>query len=133
MNRLISLSVLSGIPLFFSFLILSSCSSPTAKTNSSDSVVATTETAKPQASGIEAKTFDVLDSNGRNTGWGYDLYVDGKRAIHQPHIPAIAGNNPFKTQNDAQRVGDLAASKMRAGSGLPTISLSELDSLNIKP
>jgi hypothetical protein len=58
--------------------------------------------------------------------------VDGKKAIHQPIIPAIAGNNSFASQSDAQKTGDLAASKMKQTGARPTIHLHDLDSLGIK-
>lgn len=80
---------------------------------------------------VEARAFEVLDSTGKSVGWGYDLYIDGKRTIHQPIIPAIMGNRSFATQQDAQRTGDLAAAKMSRNGDLPTISEKELDSLGV--
>ncbi len=132
MNPIFLFSASRGLFLFVLPLVFA-CSSPHEQNQQGDSTPVAVEKPQAQTPLIEAKTFEVRDSTNQLTGWGYDLYVDGKRSIHQPHIPAIAGNNPFKTQADAQRVGDLAALKMRAGMGLPTISLAELDSLNIKP
>lgn len=101
---------------------------------STDSVAETHEVAPPSVAAsqnVEAKTFEVIDSLGKSHGWGYDLYVDGKRTIHQPIIPAVAGNNSFASQADAQKVGDLAASKMKKSGSLPTILEHDLDSLGI--
>lgn len=86
----------------------------------------------PLSQNVEAKTFEVKDANGKSTGWGYDLFVDGKRSIHQPIIPAVPGNSAFATEADAKKIGDLAANKMKVTGSLPTISVHDLDSLGIK-
>jgi hypothetical protein len=132
-NRFFFPILAKAFSILLPFLMLFSCSTPNVKTDESADSPLASEKPQSQVMVVEAKTFEVLDSAGQVSGWGYDLYVDGKRSIHQPHIPAIAGNHPFKTAYAAQRVGDLAAAKMRAGMGLPTISLAELDSLSIKP
>jgi hypothetical protein len=80
---------------------------------------------------IEVKTFEVKDSAGTSQGWGYDIYVDSKKMIHQPIIPAIPGNNSFKTEQDAQKTGLLAANKMRKEGSLPTLSVKELEKLGV--
>lgn len=80
---------------------------------------------------IEVKTFEVKDDTGKAKGWGYDLYVNGKKTIHQPTIPAVAGNDSFKTQVQAEAVGKLAANKMIVTGSLPTISVEELISLGV--
>ncbi|GAB4133684.1 MAG: hypothetical protein Fur0041_06160 [Bacteroidia bacterium] len=70
-------------------------------------------------------------SNSDDQGWGYDLYIDGKKSIHQPFIPAVSGNRGFATKEEAELVAQLAVKKLQSGMGLPTISLEELDSLKI--
>lgn len=77
---------------------------------------------------ITFKTFAVEGGK----GWGYDLYVGEKRTIHQPIIPAVAGNDAFATEEDAKKVGELAVYKMKSTGSFPTITLHELDSLGIK-
>ena len=74
-------------------------------------------------------TFKTFALNG---GWGYDLYVDDKRTIHQPIVPAVAGNDAFATEEDAKKIGELAVFKMRSTGSFPTITIQELDSLGIK-
>ncbi len=81
---------------------------------------------------IEVKTFEVIDSVGKSHGWGYDLYVNGKKTIHQPIIPAVPGNNSFANETDAKKVGELAAQKMKATGSFPTILVHDLDSLGIQ-
>ena len=81
---------------------------------------------------ITVKTFEVKDSTGKSKGWGYDLYVDGKRTISQPIIPAVSGNDAFATEDDAKKTGELAVKKMKMTGSFPTISIDDLDSLGIK-
>ncbi len=64
-------------------------------------------------------------------GWGYDITVDTKKYIHQNTIPAVSGNKLFKTKKDALTVGKLMKSKICKRILPPTISIYELDSLNI--
>lgn len=65
------------------------------------------------------------------SGWGYDIYRSDKIYIHQPHIPAISGNQTFHSEEDARRTGELIISKIRKNIIPPTISIAELDSLGI--
>jgi len=74
---------------------------------------------------IETTVFQV------EAGWGYDVYVDGKRFIHQPYIPVIQGNKPFDNEIDAKKVAELVAGKIQMNSIPPTVSYQELDSLGI--
>ena len=128
-----SLSFCFSLALFTS-LTVSSCSSSdsTEKKDSNTSTENSATSAVPQnAQLIEAKTFEVKDSTGKSQGWGYDIYVDGHKNIHQPIIPSIPGNNSFKTESDAKKTGDFAAQKMKLTGSLPTLSIQELDSLGI--
>jgi hypothetical protein len=66
-------------------------------------------------------------------GWGYQIYYREKMLIDQKIIPAIAGYNRFATKQEARRVGELILLKLSRGkSDFPSITISELDSLNIK-
>lgn len=80
---------------------------------------------------IEVKTF-LHNNDGHKEGYGYDIVVDGKLYIHQPHIPAVSGNHSFKTEADAKKAGELAAYKIRNNIMPPSITVEELDSLGIK-
>lgn len=116
---------------FFTFLLFSSCEGPTHKNGEDPSQSNTDSNALAPLNGMEVKTFEVKDSLGRSQGWGYDIYVNGKKTIHQPIIPAVPGNTPFKTGNDAQKVGLFAMDKMLKQGSLPTILIKELDSLGV--
>jgi len=66
------------------------------------------------------------------SGWGYDIEVNGKPYIHQPTIPALPGNSGFKTQTDAETVAALVCHKIQNNIMPPSVTPQELDSLKIK-
>jgi hypothetical protein len=117
----------------FGLPMLVSCGNGNSR--DADSIIAdspvkiATDTAAPV---ITVTTYMVQDSADKQKGWGYELYVNGKRTIRQPIIPAVPGNDAFATENDAKKIGELAAYKMRATGSFPTISIHDLDSLGIK-
>ncbi len=79
-------------------------------------------------SNVEIKVFandDVLK------GFGYDVYIDKSPYVHQPHIPAIAGNRGFSSSEFAQRTGEFVAYKIKNNIMPPSISPAELDSLGV--
>lgn len=78
-----------------------------------------------QNSEITVNTFK------EETGWGYEVLIDGNVYVHQPNIPAVGGNKGFKTEADARATGDLAAEKIHEGIIPPTISTEELKSLGV--
>lgn len=65
-------------------------------------------------------------------GWGYDIYLNGERYIHQSTIPVVQGNKGFKNEKEAKQVAELVAEKIRNDIIPPTISSEELDSLGIR-
>lgn len=110
--------------------LLIACSSNTEETKTTIPVVDSIKVIEGHV--YEAKTFEVKDSTTNKVlGWGYDIYIDNKRTIHQPHIPAVQGNSYFATEEDALKTGRFAADKMKTTGSLPTISLEELESLGI--
>ena len=125
--------------ILFTFLLFGSCASPPAKNrsvSSASSAINDSNNSSPKiphfsSKSIEVKIFEVTDNSGRSQGWGYDIYVQGHKTIHQPIIPAVPGNNSFKTRDDAQKVGSFAIGKMLKEGTLPTILVAELDSLGI--
>ena len=64
-------------------------------------------------------------------GWGYDIYIDGKKMIHQPHIPAVPGRQVFSLEEEAERVASLVSHKVLNNIMPPSVTISELDSLGI--
>jgi hypothetical protein len=63
-------------------------------------------------------------------GFGYVIRIDEKVVIKQTFIPTIQGNQPFCSENDAQRTADFVAKKMITHQG-PAITLEELKQLEI--
>ncbi|GAB3513401.1 DUF4907 domain-containing protein [Emticicia fontis] len=67
------------------------------------------------------------------SGWGYKLYLRYKLLVNQPIIPALAGNQAFKTEKDAKKIALLAMSKVVKGQMPPTLELKEVKKkLNLK-
>ena len=72
-----------------------------------------------------------VDTFEEETGWGYEVLIDGNVYVHQPNIPAVGGNKGFKTEADAQSTGNLAVEKIRDGVIPPTISVEELKAIGV--
>ena len=75
--------------------------------------------------------FVITDSLGINHGYGYDIFQNSKRMIHQTTIPGEAGIGGFVSAEEAETVAKLVKQKMEAHSGFPTVNRVELDSLKI--
>ena len=73
-----------------------------------------------------------LEVNKINSHWEFVIYKKQKKIIHQNHIPAINKLVGFKSKKDAELVGLLMIKKMESNIFPPSISLNELDSLNVK-
>lgn len=63
-------------------------------------------------------------------GWGYKVMVDDRSYICQDVIPGIAGNRPFRSKDDAQRVGQAVVEKLMAHQR-PTVTLNELVKMQV--
>ena len=66
-----------------------------------------------------------------DNGWGYDIYIKDKKYIQQQNIPAINGNKPFKTKEDAEKTAELVITKIKKNIMPPSITPTELDSLGV--
>ena len=75
---------------------------------------------------VEIQTFQT------EKGWSYDVFVDGKKYIHQEIIPAVSGTNGFDTEENAKKVAGLVSHKIRNNIMPPSVTPEELDSLGIK-
>jgi hypothetical protein len=75
---------------------------------------------------IEVKTFAA-----EGGGFGYDIYINGVKTIHQPHRPGLPGNQGFDTEAKASKAGEFVAAKIRNNLMPPSISQKELDSLGV--
>ncbi|HAX93010.1 MAG TPA: DUF4907 domain-containing protein [Bacteroidales bacterium] len=61
-------------------------------------------------------------------GWGYDILREEKVYIHQPFMPAVEGEAPFRDKEAARKTGRLVVRKIRKHQ-LPTISKEEIKSI----
>jgi hypothetical protein len=61
-------------------------------------------------------------------GWGYDILKKDKPYIHQPFMPAVEGQVPFKDKRSAKKTGRLVVKKIR-NHKLPAVTKEELNSL----
>jgi hypothetical protein len=73
---------------------------------------------------------DTVDGSGQS-GWGYDIYINDKRMIRQSHIPAVEGVQTFESKSDAGKVAGLVTYKLKNQIMPPSVSIEELDSLEI--
>lgn len=83
--------------------------------------------------GIHLEIVEVAGSpiqKSAEKGYGYRIYVNDTLLIYQPFIPNVLGRHPFKTKNDAKKVGNLVVHHMRA-CGNFFVSRKEIDSLDI--
>lgn len=63
-------------------------------------------------------------------GWGYAVNVGAHTYIYQDIIPAIPGRAAFQSREDALRVGNRVAEKLRKRQ-VPAISRNELEEMGI--
>ena len=82
------------------------------------------------AAGSNSITYKVFKQT--NKTYGYDIYSDGHRIIHQPAIPGRPGNSGFRKKNDARKIALLVVEKMTKKIMPPSVTLHEMDSLKVK-
>jgi len=74
-------------------------------------------------SDIQVKTFQ------GEKGWGYDITIDGTTYVHQPSIPALSGDDGFKTEADAKNVANLMVEKIRKNIMPPGVTEEEVKAI----
>ena len=113
-------------------LILSCCMSMTMLLAQTPSAPAqpTSSAAKFSAASAYADTkltYKIIDAP-KHT-YCYDVFADGRLVIHQTSVPAVPGNEGFKTKDDATKVALLVVDKIKKGEMPPTISVDEMKQL----
>ena len=73
--------------------------------------------------------YKIIDAP--NHSYGYDIFADGRLIIHQTSVPALLGNEGFKTKDGATKVALRVIEKLRKGEMLPTISVDEMKQLRV--
>lgn len=82
---------------------------------------------------IDIRVFnnDTIKQEPKLTGYGYDILIYEAVYNHQPHIPAINGVRGFHTKEQAQKTAELVAFKIKNNIMPPSLSVKELDSLDV--
>ena len=75
-------------------------------------------------------TYTIIPSD-KGT-FGYDIFDNNKKMIHQPSMPGMPGNKGFRKKTDAAQVARLVINKINHNQMPPTVSKQELDSLKVK-
>ena len=73
--------------------------------------------------------YKIIDAP--NHTYGYDVLADGRLIIHQKSIPAMPGNEGFRTQANASKVAQLVTGKIKKGEMPPTVTIDEMKKLNV--
>jgi hypothetical protein len=63
--------------------------------------------------------------------FGYAIYIEDRKIIDQPSIPGLSSNIGFNTIEKAQKTAEFIVSRIRKNRIPPTITVEELDSLNV--
>jgi hypothetical protein len=69
-----------------------------------------------------------LDLYKSEQGWGYDILKNNKIYIHQPYMPAVEGQDPFKDKQSARKTGLLVIKKIRSHKS-PAVTREEIKSI----
>ena len=114
--------------IFFLFF-LTACSNPKEDTTSqgreeNDQL----EVQKKEGPNFPSGTFTPKTFQGEQ-GWGYDIYMGDKRYIHQPHKPAVGGNQGFENAGQANAIAEFVIHKLNQGIMPPSVSAIEVDSI----
>jgi len=87
------------------------------------------ENNKQQELAGESLSLKITDSE--YTGFGFEILQGTSPLIVQPHIPAIQGIKGFETEEQASVIGNYMIYKINHGIMPPSISVQDLDSLDI--
>ncbi|UII32144.1 DUF4907 domain-containing protein [Fulvivirga ulvae] len=69
----------------------------------------------------------IIENN--DGSFGYEIWLNGKRKIIQPTIPAIHGHRGFLSELSARKTAELMVNKIESGEMPPSITLEELTQL----
>ncbi len=67
-----------------------------------------------------------------NNRFGYDIFDNDRRIIHQISTPGMSGNQGFRRKEDAEKVAVLVVEKLKRHIVPPSVTIHEMDSLKIK-
>jgi hypothetical protein len=105
---------------------------PVASLSRNDSTDLKVQNVQPKSLVPDTSIRMNVFQNSEVSGWGYDILVGEKLFIHQPNIPAVAGNNGFQTKENAEKAAALVIYKMKQSTGRPSVTARELDSIGAR-
>lgn len=91
----------------------------------------TKPTSPPSADEVAKANITYKVISGEGGGYGYDVFVDGRKLIHQPNIPGQPGVAGFKKKEDSQRVAELVIKKLKNKEMPPSVTTEELRQLKV--
>lgn len=78
-----------------------------------------------------APVFAVKVYKTDDNGYGYKIIRDERPLIVQPFIPGVPGKQPFRTSDDALRVGEMVLKRLKSGQ-IYSITPTDLNHLEVK-
>jgi hypothetical protein len=87
------------------------------------------QTPDPEKVAKSQLTFKCIEAE--EGTFGYDIYSDGKKLIHQPTIPGATGTLGFRSKKDSEKVALLVIEKLKKKVMPPTVSQDELMRLQV--
>ncbi|MGI8951066.1 MAG: DUF4907 domain-containing protein [Chitinophagaceae bacterium] len=73
-------------------------------------------------------TYKIIDAPHKT--YGYEIYVNDKKIISQSSVPALPGNEGFKSKVAAIKVAQLVIQKLQKGEMPPILTIEEMRKLN---
>ena len=67
----------------------------------------------------------------KDQGYGYTIKQGKQTVIYQPFVPVLSQRKPFKTPDEAAKVGDLVLERLESGQDF-SVTEEDLKSLGIK-
>lgn len=128
------------VPFLIIFLVSACNDSPIAESPSENKVimenseVVTSKTTElPNQNDAEFETDSLTISiTQSDLGYGYIISANDKPIIIQEHIPGIQGLAGFKDEKSSKAVAELMVYKLNNNIMPPSVTIAELDSLNIE-
>jgi hypothetical protein len=66
-----------------------------------------------------------------NKTFGYDIILNNRPFIHQPHVPGMSGNDGFADMEKAQKVAEFVVKKIKNNEMPPTVTMDDLNRMGV--
>jgi hypothetical protein len=63
--------------------------------------------------------------------FGYDIIMNNRLFIHQPHVPGMSGNDGFADMEKAQKVAEFVVKKIKNNEMPPTVTMDDLNRMGV--